>query len=197
MFCQKCGAKLADDAKFCSGCGASMGEEVKKEESKETPKVQDNEVILKVKSTFKTLYQLFGGVITFLILIAITIMPMIAAKVESSVLIVTLGGFLVAMLIFLGIPLIIGKMQYKAYAYNFYKTKVIYRDSFLNVSEKEVKYKHIREVTYMQTFVQRWFHIGTIILYTNAETGFGNGIFIRSVENPKEVYEEIKKIINA
>lgn len=66
----------------------------------------------------------------------------------------------------------------------------------MNVSEKEVKYKYIRESTIRQTFIQRLFNIGNIILYTNAETGFGNGIAIINVENPYEIYKQIKTIID-
>ena len=88
------------------------------------------------------------------------------------------------------------KKQYENYNYDFYRTKVIYRDSFLNVSEKEVKYKYIREVTMRQTFVQRFFNIGNIILFTNAETGYGNGIYVHNVENVSDIYKKIKTIID-
>ena len=96
----------------------------------------------------------------------------------------------------LGIIAILNKKQYDSYCFDFYKTKVIYRDSFLNLSEKEVKYKYIREVTMRQSFFQRFFNIGNIILFTNAETGYGNGINIVSVENVQDVYRNIKSIID-
>ncbi len=73
----------------------------------------------------------------------------------------------------------------------------LYRDSFLNVSEKEVKYKYIREVTMRQTIIQRIFNIGNIVLFTNAETGVGNGICIVNVQNVQEVYKKIKDVIDA
>ena len=86
--------------------------------------------------------------------------------------------------------------QYKHLTYDFYNTKVIFEDSFLNLAQKEVKYKYIREVTMRQSFVQRWFNIGNVILYTNAETGIGNGIQIINVENVHDVYKQIKEIVN-
>ena len=46
-----------------------------------------------------------------------------------------------------------------------------------------------------QTLVQRWFNLGGIILYTNAETGIANGITISNVENVREVYKQIKEIV--
>ena len=107
--------------------------------------------------------------------------------------------FLVCFVIFaliLGIKTALNKKQYDSFTYDFYKTKVVYRDSFLNLSEKEVKYKYIREVTMRQTFIQRFFNIGNIVLFTNAETGIGNGIFIMNVENVQSIYRNIKEIIN-
>ena len=76
------------------------------------------------------------------------------------------------------------------------KKSSIYKDSFINLAEKEVKYKNIREITMRQTFFQRLFNLGTIILFTNAETGFGNGIFINNVENVKDVYNQIKTVVD-
>ena len=56
MFCEKCGAKLEDDALFCTKCGAKVGEtnNVRQE------KVDDNEVKLKVKPKFKFWYISFN-----------------------------------------------------------------------------------------------------------------------------------------
>lgn len=87
------------------------------------------------------------------------------------------------------------KKQYEKKEYYFYKTKVVYKDNFIDISEKEVKFKYIREVTMRQTFFQRCFGLGTIILYTNAESGMGNGISISNVENVQAVYKEIKDIV--
>ena len=47
-----------------------------------------------------------------------------------------------------------------------------------------------------QSFIQGWFNIGSITLYTNAETGYGNGISIVNVENVKDVYTKIKSIVD-
>ena len=197
MFCQKCGNQLSDNAKFCTGCGNSTGKDVKKE----TVKVDDNNVVLNVKSKFKILYNSMGMIITAsLFSIFLIILPFMFGIITGD------GGpigFAIIMLVILlfilfiwGISVLIQRAQYKKYNYDFYSTKVIYTDSFLNVTEKEVKYKFVREIVYTQGFIQRFFNIGNIMLYTNAESGFMNGILIRSVENVKEVYDNVKDIIN-
>lgn len=190
MFCEKCGAKLEDDALFCTKCGAKVGET----NSVGQEKVDDNEVKLKVKPKFKFWYMMFPTVITFLICILMVVVPSSMAGPE-----VALGMFVVFFVIFaliVGIIVLFKSKQYKHLTYDFYNTKVLFEDSFLNLAQKEVKYKYIREVTMRQSFVQRWFNIGNIILYTNAETGIGNGIQIFNVENVHDIYKQIKEIVN-
>ena len=190
MFCQKCGTKLPDDAAFCTNCGASMSGEVKKTEEK----VADKEVQLQVKPTYKTGYMILPYIATIVIFIICMGLPMFAISVGAGMTISL--GIIVVMLVIFGISYLFTKKQYKCYQYDFYKTKVTYKDSFLNVSEKEVKYKFIREVTMRQTIFQRMFNIGTIILFTNAESGLGNGISIVNVENVQEIYKKIKSTID-
>lgn len=190
MFCQKCGTKLPDDVLFCTNCGASInGGEPKTKE-----KVADNDVQLNVKPTFKLGYMVLPYIVTYIILVVCMALPLIAMNVGVAGVIAV--GILVVMAFIFAIASFFTKKQYANYSYDFYKTKVTYRDSFLNLSEKEVKYKYIREVTMRQTVFQRMFNIGTIILFTNAETGIGNGISIVNVENVQEVYKNIKKVID-
>lgn len=189
MFCEKCGNQLSDDSKFCTNCGTQVIKKTKTEE-----KISDTQVQLKVKPKFKFIYMVLPSVIACVIFVSIISSIIGSVDAEAGI-----GAFLIVfiiMAIIIAIKTLINKKQYDSYTYDFYLTKVIYKDSFLNVSEKEVKYKYIREVTMSQTFIQRFFNIGNIILYTNAETGFGNGISIVNVENVKEVYKKIKDIIN-
>lgn len=190
MFCEKCGTKLPDDAQFCTNCGASISGGTPK--SKE--KIDDKEVQLNVKPTYKIGYMILPYVFTFVILVVCIALPMLA--ISASVAIAVTGVTFIVMAIIFAIAAFFSKKQYDNYSYDFYKTKVIYRDSFLNVSEKEVKYKYIREVTMRQTFIQRFFNIGNIVLFTNAETGMGNGICIVNVENVQDIYKKIKTTID-
>ena len=193
MFCEKCGTKLPEMAQFCTNCGTSIKGEIKKSV---TEKISDTEIQLRVKPTFKFAYSILPSAIIFgIIILLFSVMIGFAALSFSTGLTVFVVGNLILLSI-LGITTFFNKKQYDSYCYDFYKTKVIYKDSFLNLSEKEVKYKYIREVTMRQTFIQRFFNIGTIILFTNAETGYSNGINIISVENVQAVYRKIKSVID-
>lgn len=191
MFCERCGTQLLDGTAFCTNCGANVAGGV---QNTKTEKIPDTEIQLRVKPSYKFGYMVLPSLIGFgsIILIFSLMMGMISAGVGFGVFIVCT----LIMAIIIGIKTAINKKQYDSYCYDFYKTKVIYKDSFLNLSEKEVKYKHIREVTMRQTFIQRYFNIGNIVLFTNAETGFANGIFIMNVENVHDVYKDIKSIID-
>ena len=188
MFCEKCGTQLPDIADFCTNCGTSIARTRNLKE-----RIPDTEIQLRVKPSFKFGYMILPSLIIYGILILI--MGLIFSMISIGVgLVIVLIGFVILGLI-LGIKTAINKKQYDNFSYHFYKTKVIYKDSFLNLSEKGVKYKYIREVTMRQTFIQRYFNLGNIVLFTNAETGYGNGIYIMNVENVQDVYRDIKSII--
>ena len=190
MFCEKCGAKLEDDALFCTKCGAKVGVGVANNQEK----VEDNEVKLKVKPKFKFWYMMFPTVCLFLMFALMVVLPIGITEPEVGVGLCVM--FFVIFAVITGIIVFLKSKQYKHLTYDFYTTKVIFEDSFLNLAKKEVKYKYIREVTMRQSFVQRWFNIGNIVLYTNAETGLGNGIQIINVENVHDIYKQIKDIVN-
>lgn len=191
MFCERCGTQLPDTADFCTNCGTSLARGVR---SSTTERIPDTEIQLRVQPSFKLGYMVLPSLIIYgiMLLIFSLMMGAISAGVGFVVFLI---GFVILALI-LGIKTALNKKQYDSFCYDFYKTKVIYRDSFLNLSEKEVKYKYVREVTMRQTFIQRYFNIGNIILFTNAETGYGNGIYIMNVENVQDVYRNIKSVID-
>lgn len=196
MFCMNCGTKLANDAAFCTNCGTAVAGNVKKEEKKEKVKIVDDTVMLNVKPTFKFLYMFMPCLTSFFTMLLPLIIITASVESDTSVLLgmsIMLG---VIYSLYIIIKSIFVSKQYKSYNYDFYKTKVIYKDSFINISEKEVKYKNIREVYLRRGLFQRMFNLGTIVLFTNAETGFANGIFIKDVENSEQLYKEIKQLLD-
>ena len=191
MFCERCGTQIPDTAEFCTSCGTNITGGVKRPT---VEKIPDTEIQLRVQPSFKFGYMVLPSLIIYGIMILIFSLMMGAISAGVGV-VVFLVCFAILALI-LGIKTVLNKKQYDSFCYDFYKTKVIYKDSFLNLSEKEVKYKYIREVTMRQTFIQRFFNIGNIVLFTNAETGYSNGIYIMNVEDVQDIYRNIKSVID-
>ncbi len=212
MFCKNCGAEINDTAKFCPKCGNNIsGEEKKNIETK-----NDNTVKFQLKPKFNWGYKLVCTLGTA-VLWAVIILFFAIGSIEDIEILLELLSMapIMPMAIVIGvvllytiIKLIIEKMQYDDLEYNFYNTKVEYKDGFLNKEEKELKYKYIREVTMNQNILERIFHIGTIRIFTNASSGmvYGNskhnkmygknGLAVHCVENVGEQYKKVKELID-
>ena len=203
MFCKKCGTEMKDDARFCPKCGYdTQGKvDILKEEKKE-----DKEVKLQLKPTFKFLYKFLttlGSAIVWVIIVSLWIFPDFDEVQDAVTFTKTIWGIIaIVFVLYIVIKMIIEKIQYSHYEYNFYNTKVEYIDGFLNKEEKELKYKHIREVALRQNIIQRMFNIGTIRVFTNATSGYKgnnrnlNGLNIHCIENPQEQYKKVKELID-
>lgn len=203
MFCKNCGTEMSDIAKFCPKCGTER--EGVQEAKKEV--VEDNKIKFQVKPKFNIPYKMLtivGRAILYMIIICCWLTDLYELwALYPITFLITIG----IMALYIIIKLAFEKMQYDDLEYNFYTTKVEYKDGFLNKEEKELKYKYVREVTMNQNIFERLFNIGTIKIFTNASSGGyptrrhnnmqgKNGIYIHCVENVKEQYETIKGIID-
>ena len=209
MFCKKCGTEMNDDARFCPKCGfdtQSSTEEVKNEV------IENDEIKYQLKPKFHVGYKLitnFFSAALYIVLFGLIIL----GDVDEDITVTTdiwsyIAGIAVGILIiYIIIKMIFEKIQYNHFEYNFYNTKIEYIDGFLNKEEKELKYKHIREVSLRQNILERLFNIGTIRIFTNASSGYAtngnhgsmrslNGLQIHCVDNPKEQYEKVKALID-
>lgn len=203
MFCRNCGTKINSTDKFCPMCGYSQTEYSTKKEI-----IEDNQIEYQINSVFNFKYEIISTSISSMIvvlLINIAFADVIDFWIGSSN---ALPFSIVIMIVFIVTSLILRKRQFQFLEYNFYKTKVEYKDKFLNKEQKELKYQYVREVTMSQNILERLCGIGTIQIYSNATSGIytssnnnnyqknKNGIYIRSVENVQEKYHTIKHIID-
>lgn len=191
MYCKKCGLKINDTAKFCPICGDKRN----KNQSQEIyNNINDNEIKYKLKPKYKILYRLLKNVSNVAIcelMVVCIFAPKIYYKLFNEPLL-----FLLMIIIGLAIITIFEKKRHDNMEYNFFNTKIEYRDGFLYKEEKELKYKYIREIKISQSLMERMFGIGTIQIYTNASNN-PNGIYIHCVENIFEQYIIIKQIIDS
>lgn len=208
MFCKACGNELKDDSTFCSNCGTQVGAVTKS--TQENTLKEDGVERLEIKPVYNWGYQIllsiWNTIITTIVIFFFIVVDSENGMTYAPALFIFIG---VITFIIYFIKLILNKFQYKNISYRFYKTKVAYVDGFLNKEEKEVKYKHIREVTMTQNILERIFGLGKIRLYTNASSGVSdvgmnghnqtgrNGIIIHCVTEVESKLKEIKGLIDA
>lgn len=201
MYCKNCGNELNSNALFCPNCGFN----IKQGTLEKKEKIEDDTIRFQLKPRFSMSYKFLSSLgralIGLLIICYFINLPILWTLVP--------GTFFITLLIvalYIIIKMLIDKKQYENLEFNFYYTKVEYKDGFLNKEEKEVKYKYVREVVMRQSVLERICNLGTIILYTSASSGIGgsgshsnitrrNGIYIHCVKNVQEQYKKIKGIM--
>lgn len=195
MFCPKCGTELPNDSAFCYKCGNKIELNVKETINNENvnkpkeriKKEEDNQEFLTVSPTYNFLARFLkqGGIIVLIILL--------------FTLAAGFGAFFLTTII-VGIPIGIAAgfkfEEYKSIVCVFSNTKAIYNKVYLGNYNKEISYENVKEITWNQTYIQKLFDLGTINIYTNAESGPSNGICLYDIKDPFTVCEQITKIIN-
>lgn len=164
---------------------------------------------LSIKPNFVFGYVLLQGIIIsllFVLFVASSLHPLLMDKVDldRSDLSAVLAMFFpwklcgAEMLFTTMIYTVWVKLTYKVTEYNFYHDYLTYKESFINIEEKDVKYSRIVEVNFRQNLFQRLFSIGTVVLNTAATDGqrAGSGIKINDLDDPRDYYLRIKEIVN-
>lgn len=204
MFCKNCGTQIDDTARFCPKCGFDRTGEIRQQ----TKIIEDNKIKYQIKPKFNVLYKLLNHLWKAALYILFFSCAIFEDLDDLSFRLTILLWLIGAILIYIIIKMIFEKMQYNNLEYNFYTTKIEYKDGFLNKEEKELKYRFIREVTMNQNILERLCGIGTIRIFTNASSGIytasnnhnsmagRNGIYIHCVEDVQEQYRIIKQIID-
>ena len=215
MFCRNCGSEINETARFCPKCGYdrlsgqqdnNYQQQTVNYQQYSNPVIEDNQIKLQIKPQFNIPYKLISTIGQFFILLLIVGLYFDLFYIWTEWPISILFTIIIAV-VYVVVKMTLGKFQYDDLEYNFYATKVEYKDGFLDKEEKELKYKYIREVTLNQNILERLCNIGTIRLHTNASSGNyngnshdsmsrRNGIYIHCVENTQEQYNIIKQIID-
>ena len=152
----------------------------------------------KIKSTLFLMFIFVTGLIVLLINKDIMIQN---EGIYKSVDIVSiLNIVLIVGIIFTIIKLIVHivfqTMQYKNIKYTFFDDHMTYEDSFLNQHKKNIEYSNVKEVEIRRSIWDRILGYGIIVIYTNAENEYSNGLVIFSIKDPKIHYDIIDNLVH-
>ena len=94
------------------------------------------------------------------------------------------------------VHLVMKKMQYENITYTFFEDHMCYEDSFLNQHKKNIKYSNIKEVEIRRSVWDRILGYGIIVIYTNAENEYSNGLIVYGIKNPQKYYDTIESMVH-
>lgn len=168
-----------------------------------------SEPLLKLTPKINIIYMMFKEKKMFfsiLKLIAFSIISILAIKfIKSSdidvdnILKYIRTGFIILNTLFILIFVIkyfLKIMGYKKTTYSFFEDRVSLKDTFLNISESEIMYEHIREIEFKANIFDRIFNMGFIYIHTAAEGEQAIANNLVYIKNPEKTYETIKTIIH-
>lgn len=223
MFCRKCGSEINDNAVFCIKCGYDLSEvnienNIVGGNSYVSEPIDNSKIYTSIKPTFNWVHKFFqkgwkwalvalyfGSSIEFR---QMSIDPETFRFNYETLSLLELYPIPIILitLVLIFIHMLLDKMQYNKIQYDFYSDRVEYKDGFLNISQKELKYKFIREVAMTKNILERMFNLGTIHLYTNASSGIrrsrhnasgGNGLALHCISDIEQVLPYIKNLVDS
>ena len=207
MFCNQCGIDIPDHSRFCSGCGAEQAADTRRTPSAPAPTEGPTEPVLTLRPVFIPYLQVIGHIPIFLFLglwgglffggFSQVFLQFADLGIPAWFPFVFFGAVFAFVL-----PVISFKVNKKTYArtvYTFYPHKLDYFEGFFTVEEKTIHLTRITEVHLRKGPFQSKYGLGTILLSTPATSaGHGRasaGIRLHDVENPDEVYKQVKQLV--
>lgn len=116
-------------------------------------------------------------------------------SVVNILFIIGIVFFVFSILMFI-VRIVMQSLEYKGIKYTFYKNCMIYENKFLSQTKKTIEYSNIREIEIRRTLIDRILNYGVIIIYTNAEKGYGSATVIYAVKDIEKHYNNIENIVH-
>lgn len=180
--------------------------------------MEDNEPVFKLIPRYNFIYELFmptGKKVSkalklFFILLIVYIILLVAyntynvkmpAAITNNINILNiLNWIMISVLVIIGLSVIVyitfQIAQYKNTAFTFFDTYMTYEDNFLNQHKKTIQYINIREVEVRRNIWDRMNGYGVIVIYTNADNEFNNGLVIFGIKDPDSWYSKIDDLVH-
>lgn len=89
---------------------------------------------------------------------------------------------------------IYGNLKCKKNIYKFYEDKLVYKRMLWDKEDRIIPYKNINEIKYNQSFLEKIFKLGTIVIFTRQKSLIEKMIVISNVRNVDIIFEKLTKI---
>lgn len=104
---------------------------------------------------------------------------------------------LIFMVLMAIVRIVMQSLEYKGIKYTFYKDCLVFENTFLNQTRKTIEYSNIKEIEIRKTIIDRILNYGVIIIYTNADKGFGSATILYAIKNTEEHYNNIESLVHS
>lgn len=152
------------------------------------------------KKTSKVINNFFIILVIYLLAILLNGIFKINIPADIVPVVKIINGIIIAILVILLIQIVVHIIlqiyQYKNTIFTFYDSYMIYEDNFLNQHKKTIQYLNIREVEIRKNVWDRINGYGIIVIYTNADNEFNNGLVIFGVKDPDKWYNKIDQLVH-
>ena len=104
--------------------------------------------------------------------------------------------YVIAIIFAMGLLLILDKKNYEVTSYKVYPDRVEFEEGFINHKYTTIKMEDIKEIHFVQNFIQRGHGIGTIKFITAANNPQSfTGVAFKDVENPNYIYQKVRQYV--
>ncbi len=91
---------------------------------------------------------------------------------------------------------IMEQKKYEKTEYIFYPDELVIAENIFGKRERSLRYKNILEVSLKKGPFQQMYNIGSVVVYNASGTESTSGLAVNNIENPEQVYNQIKSLIN-
>lgn len=152
---------------------------------------------------FHQMTRIFCLIFPFFLLVGTPVLFKILRTYIDSSIAVLFYAVIIYVLIDLCIACLISFIIQAFYAnsqFKILKDRVEYSSNFFGLRITDLKYKNIKEMSFVQGILQKKFGLGTIFLLTHASPqnpkSRGSGLKIFNIQNSQKVYDLLKKEVD-
>lgn len=181
MKCRSCGIAIPNGT-LCDEC---YNDVMKNQKTN-----QDKKLLLKLTRKFLPIYAAIQNLEWIFLGLVMCIMSLMIKNLAYLVCSIIFFGILVGINLFIKKRIALGTKMY------FYETKIVYCFDFLFIHKrKTLKYEEIKDIGYNQTWLQKKFNLGALIIFSKKSGFVFDGIRMNDIANIQDTFKKIAQVV--